>query len=296
MSDHATTEMLPTDLDERLKELKKRKEAYEVQSVDANIAELEKLIAERDKVLDGYGKAYDGLKRRQSILEDFKESVEPDFETVLLPNGGTQQVNEIVQKRLGDVNTAHRTVDDKKTDVSKAESDLETATKKYEIAAARLDQLRGLPKTADTRLKALESLRNEINALKASGDYASAYWLLTGTELRDEKGHVVLSGDRLFSGLLSKCAADPLEVGGDENLTSCPAVIETDKLKDRLQAAFAKYQLTREAADAAKATHETAKAELKDAEKTLATLKKDLEATIRKWLAAYPNAPEGASD
>lgn len=288
-------EELPTDLDERLAKLQSVKRDYELQAVEANIAELEKLIAERDKVVEAYDKARGDLARRQSILEKFKETVEPDFAQVLLPDGGTEEVDKIVQDRLGEINEAHKALDTKTADLQVAESRLTDATRQFERASARLGQLRGLPKSVETRLKALEKLQEEINALKAAGDNATAYWLLTGQELFDSKGHVVLPGSRLFSGLLGACAADPHDIEEGENLTSCPAVIATEEVKIRLETAFADYQDKRGQADAAAAALAAAQAAVKETEKTLADRKKALEATIRKWLAAYPDAPEGTT-
>ena len=271
------------ELQGRLEQLEEEKSEFEEQSVDANIADLTKLIADATKAKKDYEDAYADLKAEDDRLKSFKNNTKPDLEHIL-QTAGVDAVKQIVADAVSAIEAATENVRTlkgyvpvagkpnekwRRGEVGDAELALEQAKTELAKKETKLDHLRGLAKAVGDRHKAMKAAETEILKLGRSGQPATAYWLLTQAELKDKFEHVVIEGDTFFSGMVE------------------PQVIKSNKLEDEIWAAWKEFETARQVKTAAEATLKTKQNALKEAEKTLSDLKKDIGKTIKDALAEW---------
>ncbi|MEL6168997.1 MAG: hypothetical protein AAFR35_09915 [Pseudomonadota bacterium] len=275
-------------LKDDLTALEGEKATYEAKTIEANITELKKLIDDGKKALDPYKAAHPTLLQEQNRLENFKARMAPDLLANCLPDTAKADIEATVAAAISDIDAAEAEVvrlkgkipsgDTSTSDdpwirgaVDVARNALAGAEETFEAAKVKLENLKSLAKTVETRLKAVKGYEAEITKLATGGKPATAYWLLTQGSAQDAAGHTVIDGSAFFTG----------------QLTGDPVIIDPSRLVSDLTAAWTAFKTARADVAAKTSALKTVEDELTAAEKALGDLKKDLVKTIRATLEAY---------
>ncbi|OJF14206.1 coiled-coil domain-containing protein [Couchioplanes caeruleus] len=177
------------DIDGAIKKLeaeagraRQAKEAAENTLADKEnrLAALRTVQRELDANKQAYGAAYDKLKRDEKAYRDFLTSEKGSLEKLLGP------VADEVRKKaaaLGDERKSlEREVDSRTTAATEAEAARDASKVKAKELSDRSGELKKLAATITARLALLKTRRDEITKASQAGQYALAYWLLTGRD------------------------------------------------------------------------------------------------------------------
>ncbi|MCH5377093.1 MAG: hypothetical protein JJ992_24280 [Planctomycetes bacterium] len=258
-----------TTLDAQLKELKEKQAAAAAEQVDANIADLTKLIADTDKAEEDYAKAHEHLADQEARLKAERDTLQNALKAAL-GMAGIDEVKAIVTAKVKEVTDAEITRDNAKTAVADAQKNADEKAKALVAAQAKLDTWRKPVSSIGARLNTAEALIAEIKKLRNVDGREEAYWKLALGDHADVPGQEFLN----------------------EVLSRQPGVVHPDNLRSQIRTAWNEFRAARTEAAKAKAVLAMAQADLKQKEADYADKSKNLIKAISGALADR----EGASD
>jgi hypothetical protein len=264
------TEKKPAEksLEDQLKDLKEAA----LDQVDANIADLTKLIEDTKKAEDEYKKVYEQLKDQDIRLNTECGTVSSALKAALGGDAGVEAVEKIVTAKLKAVSVAKVEHDKAKTAVESAKGNAETRAKDLAAAQAKLVTWRKPGDSIGKRLKKADGLIEEIKKLRNASRRGEAYWKLA---LGD---HANVPGQEFLKKVLN----------------AQPEVIHPDDLRGRIRTSWNEFKALRKEAATADAKLADAQADLKLKEAEFADLSKNLIKAISDALAEREDASNAA--
>jgi len=258
-------------LDEQLAALKEKQAEAAVDQLDSNIADLAKLIEDTKKAEEDHAKAYDQLKDQATRLKSERDTVKNSLEAAL-GNAGIEAVRDVVREMVKQVSDAQAEHDAAKDAVSKAQSDADAKSKALATTQADLDMWRKAGDGIGKRLKAAETLLEEIKKLRNASRRGEAYWKLALGDLADVPGQEFL----------------------DKLLERQPEVLHPDDLRNRIRESWNLFRAARKESAMADAVLASAQADLKEKEADFAGKTRNLVKAIANALARREDASNAA--
>jgi hypothetical protein len=253
-------------LDEQLADLALKKAAQDAEQVAANLAELEKVLADQAKALDEYtDEVFAELTKAQADLNHKYGHLKDRLEHAL--GGATGWVNSAVQGLLDDLKAKKTYVGTKETALRTAEDSLAAAITKRDDAKATLDMWRKPVASINKRIKSGNDLIVALTDLSTpdAHKHGEAYWRL------GLPGSPRVDGTSVLSDLVLKD----------------PKVVDRDGLKTELLNAWNTFSSLRFDAETATQARDRAKAELKVTIDAAAKAEKDLIKNISEKLTHW---------
>ena len=249
----------------------KRPDAVAAQ-VDADIADLTKLIAEVETAKAGYSKeAHAKLKAEEEYLKLETGKLSDSLKAALGPKE-IDAIEQIEKNAVEEVRAARAAADKARKDTEAKEGALADAQQDHAAAKARLDIWRKPADSIGKRLKQAQALLTQSKELRNGPHRGEAYWRLAMGEF-DELA------DEEFLHLVLKLP---------------PPIVPPDELEAKIVAAWGRYKQTRSAAVRAGVELENARAKQKAAEAVHAARSKSLVKAIADALAKREAAPNAA--
>lgn len=201
-------------LEEQLKKLLEKKETAQKEQVDANLAELEKLLDEVAKAQADYDAEHKALQKTQGDLKTEFDTLDSALKAALGTSGPSiDQIKAAIKGRTDAQSNAHKALAKAKAELAKAEADDAARADELKNANGELDVWRKPVESISARHKEIEKTLKDIKELRNKHKQAEAYWKLALGKTHGVDGQVYV----------------------DIALKAPPEVLAPDKLRTRIR-------------------------------------------------------------